>query len=70
MLCRARVTVFRRLMALQQHSPRTLSELVGCSHVTVWAISTGRKACRPDLARRIAAALDVETDDLFFVQAG
>lgn len=70
MLCRARVTVFRRLMALQQHSPRTLADLVGCSHVTVWAISTGRKACRPGLAKRIATALEVETDDLFYTQGG
>lgn len=57
-------------MALQQHSPRTLSEVVGCSHVTVWAISTGRKACHPELAEKISAALNVERDDLFFIQGG
>jgi len=68
MLYRARVSVFRQLMALQRHSPRSLAARVGCSHVTVWAISTARKSCKYDLAARIAKELGVNMDDLFFTQ--
>lgn len=68
MLYRARVTVFRQLMALQRHSLRSLGARAGCSHVTVWAVSSGRKSCHLELATRIADELGVSVEDLFFTQ--
>lgn len=47
-----------------------LARQCGCSKSMVGHLTTGHKAtCTPDLARRIAAALDVPLELLFFAPA-
>lgn len=58
-----------RLEAAIKASPKSMTmiaEQAGCSRATIHQLLTGRrKGCTEELARGIAAALEVGVDDLF-----
>lgn len=63
---RARTARMYQIMKARGESTRSLARQVGCSHVTIWTLLADRKGCSEDLARRVAQALEVKQDDLFF----
>lgn len=56
------------LDSLMRHAftNRSLAHRAGCSHQMIGHLRTGdKRACRQDLAHRIACALNVGVEDLF-----
>ncbi|WFF32431.1 helix-turn-helix transcriptional regulator [Propionibacterium freudenreichii] len=56
----------RQYMGFRGYSIRKLAARVGCSHSTIGFLVKGtRKNTRPEIARRIAEALDCPVEALF-----
>ncbi len=45
-------------------SPSTLQEKSGVAHKTIWRLENGRGGAQPRTIRKLAAALDVEPQEL------
>lgn len=66
---RAHSEVMWKIMAERGESTRTLARKVGCSHVMIWALQSGRKTCSEGLADRISQALELSREVLFFTRS-
>lgn len=64
-------SALRQYMQFRGVSVRDLAGKVGVSHGTIgWLTSGKRSTCKPEVARRIAKALDCPVESLFVVVHG
>ena len=63
----ARLRELRRQRVL---SMRELEERSGVSYNTIWRLENGYTDARPSTIRKLAAALDVEPEELVAVETG